>query len=76
MRTPKFDKDYCRQIARANEGISFVCYEPEEDAYFFQSGDYRNGFYEYRLLEQDMTEENARFMFEKGLSNTNKSSNL
>lgn len=73
---PKYSKNYGRELASKFDGISYVGYMAEEDAYYFQSGNSLDGYFEYRLLEDDMTEESAKFLFDNGLTNTNKSKNL
>ena len=67
----KYSKEYCNYLATLVEGIQFVCWEYNDNSYIFQSGDYQNGFFEYRLLEPDMTPYNASLMFTKGITNNN-----
>lgn len=62
----------CLKLAKRH-GVQFVCYEPIEDAYYFQSGDYQNGFYEYRILANNLIcEKSFEIMIANGLSDTNK----
>lgn len=65
-------KEDCKVIG-SRHGVQFVCYEACEDAYYFQSGDYRNGFYEYRLLANNLIcEKSFALMIKHGLTDTNK----
>ncbi len=62
----------CLKLAKRH-GVQFVCYEPIEDAYYFQSGDYQSGFYEYRILANNLIcEKSFEIMIANGLSDTNK----
>lgn len=65
-------KEDCKAIG-LRHGVQFVCYEPSEDAYYFQSGDYQKGFYEYRLLANNLIcEKSFSLMIQNGLTDTNK----
>lgn len=62
----------CIDLAKRH-GVQFVCYEPIEDAYYFQSGDYQSGFYEYRILANNLIcEKSFEIMIDNGLTDTNK----
>ena len=62
----------CLKLAKSH-GVQFVCYEPIEDAYYFQSGDYQDGFYEYRVLANNLIcEKSFKLMIDNGLTDTNK----